>query len=152
MHEGGSDYFPIFLAGVLFGCIFTICSLVTFQISPKSLESIPMSYTDSVTIVLTAITVILAILAVFIGVLAVWGYSQFEKMTRAASAKHLEKMLTNGPFSKRIDDTIVKHVSGQLEDGELRKILTDRIDALLLNDAAHRDQETGKETEADYKD
>jgi lipopolysaccharide export LptBFGC system permease protein LptF len=102
------------------------------------MQELPMSYTDFITVMLTAVTVVITILAIFIAILALWGYSQFQKMTEAASAKHLETQLLDGPFAAKVEATIIKHVSEQLEKGELRKLLADRIDQILLNDAAKR--------------
>ncbi len=152
MNEHEPDYFPIFLSGILIGTIATVTLLISFRIEPSSLEDINMEYAEFISIVLTAVTVILAVLAVLIGLLAIWGYSQFERMTKSASAKHLEKMLLNGPFSKNIDETIIKHVSSQLEDGELRKILIDRIDAISITDAAKRAKENTESEDSEFKD
>lgn len=146
-HGKQPDYLPIFLAGLLSGVIITICMLVWLRVSPGQLRGIEMEYSDLVAIILTAIGVILAVLAVFIGVLAVWGYSQFERMTSAASAAHIEKMLKDGPFSKKIDDTIINHVGDQLKEGYLRNLLIERIDELLLRDAQIREDSKVEEPE-----
>ncbi|HWK46423.1 MAG TPA: hypothetical protein VNT30_17005 [Stellaceae bacterium] len=111
-----------------------------------------MTYSELISIILTAITVVLAVLALFIGFLAIWGYSQFREITKAASAEHLEKLLRDGPFSKRIDETIIKHVSSQLADGELRKILIERIDNLAMTDAAKREQKEVEQSEVPFRD
>lgn len=147
------DYIPILMLGVLAGTIITISLLIGFRVEPSSLENIKMQYSDLVTIILTAVTVILAVLAVFIGILAVWGYSQFEKMTKSASADHLNDLLSKGgPFSEKINNIIVQHVSNQLEDGELRKILTDRVDAILITDAGRRSEKDEAPADVEFED
>jgi hypothetical protein len=108
------------------------------KIKPEQLQSIEMSYADFITIMLTAVTVVITILAIFIGILALWGYSQFEKMTETASKNHLEKMLLDGPFSKGIEAVIIRHISEQLQRGELRSLLVERVDSILLSDASLR--------------
>lgn len=111
-----------------------------------------MSYADFITIMLTAVTVVITILAIFIAILALWGYSQFQKMTEMASKNHLEKLLLDGPFAAKVETTIIQHVSDQLQKGELRKVLVERIDGILLNDAsqrAEREQQAGEESFAD---
>ncbi|OKP76046.1 hypothetical protein BTE77_17245 [Ensifer adhaerens] len=133
-----TDYFPIFLTGVLSGVIITVCSLIGIQVSPEQIQSISMSYTDFITVMLTAVTVVITILAIFIGILALWGYSQFQKLTETASKNHLEKMLLEGPFAKRIEAVIIQHISEQLQSGELRQLLAQRVDSILLNDASLR--------------
>lgn len=100
-----------------------------------------MSYTDFITVMLTAVTVVITILAIFIAILALWGYSQFQKMTETASKNHLEKLLLDSPFAARIEAAIIQHVSDQLQKGELRKVLVERIDSILLNDASQRERE-----------
>lgn len=97
-----------------------------------------MAYHELISVILTGIGVILAALALFIGALAVWGYSQFQTMTRVASGEHLEKMLAEGPFRAEVEAIIVKHVSGQIKDGPLRDILVERVDLLIQSNAEER--------------
>jgi hypothetical protein len=111
-----------------------------------------MSYPELVSILLTGIAVILAVLALFIASLAIWGYSQFKDMTRSASADHLEKMLKAGAFRDEIEALITKHVSSQLEHGELRKILVERVDTIIQGDAASRAAQTAPAADSDFKD
>lgn len=142
------DYFPLFLMGLISGVIGTVCVLIGIRVKPEQLKSIFMSYTDFVIVMLTAVTVVITILAIFIAILALWGYSQFQKLTETASKNHLEKLLQEGPFAKRIEEAIVQHVSGQLQRGELRSLLAERVDSIILNDAslrAERDQNTPPE-------
>ncbi|MBS8261113.1 hypothetical protein DYI23_12880 [Roseibium polysiphoniae] len=142
------DYFPIFLLGLLAGSILVIACIVSIRITPEELQDIQMGYPDFVTIMLTGVTVIITMLAVFIAILALWGYSQFQEMTETASANHLNKILEGGPFSKKVEDIIVQHVSQQLQDGELRSVLVERVDHILLSDAARRaskDEESSSE-------
>lgn len=133
-----SDYFPIFLGGILLGSIITVGSLISVEITPEQMRDVDMSYTDFITVMLTAVTVVITILAIFIAVLALWGYSQFQKMTETASRNHLEKLLLEGPFAASIEAAIIQHISEQLQKGELRKLLVERIDSILLNDASQR--------------
>ncbi len=133
-----TDYFPIFLTGILAGAAITVCSLIGIKISPEQMQSLSMSYTDFITVMLTAVTVVITILAIFIGILALWGYSQFQKLTETASRNHLENMLLEGPFAKRIEAAIIQHISEQLKNGELRNLLAQRVDSILLNDASFR--------------
>jgi hypothetical protein len=109
-----------------------------------------MSYPEFVSILLTGIAVILAILALFIASLAIWGYAQFRELTRSASADHLEKMLKGGAFRDEIEALIIKHISAQLEDGELRKLLVERVDTIIQGDAARRAANTAADT--DFED
>lgn len=133
-----TDYFPIFLTGILAGVILTVCILIRIRVTPEQMQSVSMSYTDFITVMLTAVTVVITILAIFIGILALWGYSQFQKLTETASKNHLEKMLLEGPFAARIEAAIIQHISDQLQSGELRKLLVERVDSILLNDASLR--------------
>lgn len=142
------DYFPILLGGVLLGTIVTIGVLISVNVTPMNMRDISMSYTDFITVMLTAVTVVITILAVFIAILALWGYSQFQKMTESASTNHLEKMLREGPFAAKIEAAIIQHVSDQLKQGELRNILTERIDSIILNDASQRED---RQLQADEK-
>ncbi|WP_370677204.1 hypothetical protein [Pleomorphomonas sp. PLEO] len=125
----------------------TVGSLVTLKVKPEQMQDISMSYTDFITIMLTAVTVVITILAIFIGILALWGYSQFQKMTETASKSHLEKLLQEGPFAAKIEAAIIQHVTDQLRQGELHKVLVDRIDSIILNDASQRAdrEQTGDE-------
>lgn len=104
---------------------------------------ITLAYSDLVSILLTGIGVILAALALFIAILAIWGYSQFQSMTRTASANHLEKLLKDGPFRKEVEAIIVNHVSAELRmrEGPLRTILEERVDAQLNLNAQERAEE-----------
>lgn len=133
-----TDHFPIFLAGTLVGTIITVCSLISMRVTPEQMQNVSMSYTDFVTVMLTAVTVVITILAIFIAILALWGYSQFQKMTETASKNHLEKMLLDSPFAAKIEAAIIQHISDQLQKGELRKVLVERIDSIILNDASMR--------------
>lgn len=135
-----SDKFPIFLGGVLLGTIVTIGILITIKVTPRHMNEVMMSYADFITVMLTAVTVVITILAIFIAILALWGYSQFQKMTATASENHLEKLLVDSPFAARIETAIIQHVSDQLQKGELRRLLVERIDGILLNDASQRAQ------------
>ncbi|MEJ1173131.1 hypothetical protein WA845_02695 [Agrobacterium sp. CMT1] len=99
-----------------------------------------MSYSDLVAILLTATSTIITILGVFVAVLAIWGYSQFEKMTKEASSRHLELMLQSGKFRDEVDQTIMRHVSAELakETSPLRDLLREQIDTIIYTDAAKR--------------
>jgi len=59
-----SDYFPIFLGGVLLGTIVTVGSLISIKITPERMQDVSMSYTDFITVLLTAVTVVITILAI----------------------------------------------------------------------------------------
>jgi hypothetical protein len=133
-----TEYLPIFLLGLLAGAILIACILASIKIAPEQIQSLNMSYTDFITVMLTAVTVIITIFAIFIAILAIWGYSQFQKLTETASKNHLEKMLIDSPFAKRIEAVIIQHISEQLQQGELRNLLAERIDRIILNDASTR--------------
>jgi len=148
-----TDYFPIFLLGLLSGVILTICLLIGIKVTPDTMQNIGMSYTDFITVMLTAVTVVITILAIFIGILALWGYSQFQKLTETASKNHIEKMLLEGPFATQVEAAIIQHISEQLQRGELRKLLVDRVDSILLNDASLRaDKEQSSPEEKFFTD
>lgn len=143
-----ADRFPIFLGGVLLGTVITVGSITTIKVTPTQMQDVSMSYADFITVMLTAVTVVITILAIFIAILALWGYSQFQKLTETASKNHLEKLLLDGPFAARIEAAIIQHVSDQLQKGELRKVLVERIDSIILNDASQRAE---REQQADEK-
>ncbi|MGV2053007.1 hypothetical protein ACQZ48_23370 [Agrobacterium sp. 22-209-1] len=142
------SYLPVFGIGLLSGVIFTVSVLFKFKISPDDIGELQMTYSDLVAILLTATSTIITILGVFVAVLAVWGYSQFEKMTREASSRHLELMLQSGKFRDEVDQTIIKHVSAELakETSPLRDLLREQIDTIIYTDAARRQ---GKADNAD---
>lgn len=143
-----SDHFPVFLSGVLFGTIVTIGVLIKARVTPTQMQDVSMTYADFITVMLTAVTVVITILAIFIAILALWGYSQFQKMTETASKNHLEQLVKEGPFAAKIETAIIRHVSDQLREGELRKVLAERIDSIILNDASQREE---REQQADDK-
>lgn len=99
-----------------------------------------MTYSELISVLLTGIGVILAALALFIGALAVWGYAQFQSMTRTASAEHLEKMLKDGPLRKEVEAIIVRQVTAELkkEDGALRAIMEESVERQILTNAETR--------------
>ena len=146
------DYFPIFLAGLVSGSVTTITILISIKVSPEQMQDVGMSYTDFITVMLTSVTVVITILAIFIAILALWGYSQFQKMTETASKSHLEKLLLDSPFGLKIEAVIIQHVSEQLQNGELRKVLVDRIDSILLNDASLRDERVQQANDKPFTD
>ncbi|WP_413710768.1 hypothetical protein [Rhizobium sp. Rhizsp82] len=113
-----------------------------------------MSYTDLVAILLTATSTIITILGVFVAVLAIWGYSQFEKMTREASTRHLEKLLQSGKFRDEIDQTILKHVSSELakESSPFRDLLRQQIETMMLTDASRRQGGEPANAETPFRD
>lgn len=130
----------IFGAGSLFGIMCVVSAMAEWKLVPEG-GQVKMAYHELISVLLTGIGVILATLALFIGALAVWGYSQFQSMTRNASAEHLEKMLKDGPLRKEVEDIIIKHVSAQLRAGSLREILEERVDRQLLTNAQERADE-----------
>jgi hypothetical protein len=140
-----------FGVGIVFGEMMIVSYLFEWRFSAKGVQP-TMSYPELVSILLTGIAVILAVLALFIASLAIWGYSQFKDLTRSASAEHLEKMLQAGAFRDEIEALIIKHVSAQLERGELRKILVERVDTIIQGDAASRAAQTGPTADSDFKD
>ena len=146
------DHFPIFIGGILFGTIITVGSLANIKVTPAQMQNVSMSYTDFITVMLTAVTVVITILAVFIAILALWGYSQFQKMTETASKNHLEKLVLNGAFAAKIEAVIIQHLSDQLQKGELRKVLAERIDSILLNDASRRAERDPQADEKPFTD
>jgi hypothetical protein len=140
-----------FGVGIVFGEMLMVSYLFRSRFSVMGARP-TMSYPELVSILLTGIAVILAVLALFIACLAVWGYSQFKDMTRSASAEHLEKMLRAGAFRDEIETLIIKHVSLQLERGELRKILVERVDTLIQGDAASRAAQIAPTADVDFRD
>ncbi len=130
----------MFGAGSLFGIICAVSAMAEWKLVPEG-GQVKMAYHELISILLTGIGVILATLAIFIGALAVWGYAQFQSMTRNASAEHLEKMLKEGPLQKEVEEIIIKHVSAQLRAGSLREILEERVDRQLLTNAQERAEE-----------
>lgn len=151
MDSRGPILFLIVGVGIVFGVMATITSLFQFHIGPGQ-GAMEMKYTDLVTILLTGLSAMLTLLTIFIGALAVWGYSQFQKMTRVASAAHLEKMLKGSAFRTELETLIVQHVSSQLKDGELRKILAERIDTVIQSDATKRAEKEGAGGEQKFVD
>lgn len=114
-----------------------------------------MSYTDLVAVLLTATSTIITILGVFVAVLAIWGYSQFEKITKEASTRHLERMLHSGEFREEVDNTILRHVSAELakESSPFRDLLRQQIETMIYTDAAKRQgSETESAAEVPFKD
>lgn len=138
----------VFCAGVLCGEMLLAGYVFQWHFLPREVAP-KMSYSEFVSILLTGIAVILAVLALFVASLAIWGYSQFKDLTRAASAEHLEKMLNAGVFRNEAETLIIKHVSSQLEHGELRKLLAERVDIIIQGDAAKR---AGASADTDFKD
>jgi hypothetical protein len=61
-------------------------------------------------------------------------------------------MLKAGAFRSEIETLITKHVSSQLEGGELRKILAERVDTIIQGDAARRAASAGFSADQDFKD
>jgi hypothetical protein len=104
----------IFGVGSLFGIMCVVSAVAEWKLVPEG-GQVKMAYHELISVLLTGIGVILAALALFIGALAVWGYAQFQSMTRNASTEHLEKMLKDGPFRIEVEGIIIKHVSAQLE-------------------------------------
>lgn len=138
MNRSAGLWLPFILVGGLIGVILMVALQINLKIYPGDSKDINMSYADMAAIVLTAVSVMVAILAAFIAALAIWGYSQFGKLTKNASEKHLEKLISNGPFSKKIEDIVLKYVSHELESGKLRDMLAERIDQIALIDADKR--------------
>ncbi|WP_156795856.1 hypothetical protein [Bradyrhizobium icense] len=132
---------------MVFGTMLAVTNIFEWKLVPEG-GQVKMAYHELISILLTGIGVILAALALFIGALAVWGYSQFQSMTRTASGEHLEKLLKDGPFRKEVEHIIVKHVSAQIKDGPLRDILVERVDILIHSNAEERaDRDTGDDTD-----
>lgn len=130
-------------------------SLVTLRISPDKLDGINMSYTDLVAILLTATSTIITILGVFVALLAIWGYSQFEKMTKEASTRHLERLLQSGKFRDEVDQTILTHVSAELakETSPFRDLLRQQLETMIYTDAGKRQNvEPESAVEVPFKD
>jgi hypothetical protein len=152
MKQDGPLSLLFFGAGVLCGEMLLASYFFQWHFLPR--EAAPkMSYAEFVSILLTGIAVILAVLALFVASLAVWGYSQFREMTKAASAEHVERMLKAGAFRDEVEALIIKHVSSQLEQGTLRTVLVERVDALIQGDAASRAAtSTSSGADTDFKD
>jgi hypothetical protein len=134
----------IFGTGMLVGVMLLVTGLFQWKLVPEG-GQVKMAYHELISVLLTGIGVILAALALFIGALAVWGYSQFQSMTRTASGEHLEKMLKNGPFRTEVEAIIMKHVSAELTSGSLRKLLEDRVDAQLFTNAEERAEQDDRD-------
>lgn len=114
-----------------------------------------MSYTDLVAILLTATSTIITILGVFVALLAIWGYSQFEKMTKEASTRHLERLLQSGKFRDEVDQTILTHVSAELakETSPFRDLLRQQLETMIYTDAGKRQNvEPESAVEVPFKD
>lgn len=136
-NRGSPAWILIFGVGALFGIMCIVSAMAEWKLVPEG-GQVKMAYHELISVLLTGIGVILAALALFIGALAVWGYAQFQSMTRMASVEHLEKLLKDGPLRKEVEDIIIKHVSAQLRAGSLREILEERVDRQLLTNAQER--------------
>jgi len=136
------------------GSIVMVCALIGIEIAPDDISGVHMNYTDLVAILLTATSTIVTILGVFVAVLAIWGYSQFEKMTREASTRHLEKLLQSGKFRDEVDQTILNHVSSELakETSPFRELLRQQVETMMLTDASRRQEGEAANAEIPFKD
>lgn len=134
------SYVPIFGLGLLSGVIITVSTLFSIRLTPEEASNVTMNYSDLVAILLTATSTIITILGVFVAVLAIWGYSQFEKMTREASSRHLELLLQSGKFRDEVDQTILRHVSAELakESSPFRDLLRQQLETMIYTDASRR--------------
>lgn len=78
------------LLGALLGGIFFACMFVPFRISADSLKEITVSYSDFLSISLTAVTVVLAVLAIIVSIAAIWGYTKIKSYAQKAASKHVQ--------------------------------------------------------------
>lgn len=115
------------------------CQQAIYQVASQpitqSAEKPALEYSDFVSIMLTGVSVILAVLAIVIAVLALWGYSQFKEMTQKASKEHIENLLKTGGLNSILEDMIVEYISKELKNGDLRNLIAEKIDRLIINDA-----------------
>ncbi|ASP96719.1 hypothetical protein GOC87_18785 [Sinorhizobium meliloti] len=149
------SYFPIFGLGLMSGVIVAVTALFSVHVTPEQANGLSMNYGDLVAILLTATSTIITILGVFVAVLAVWGYSQFEKMTKEASSRHLEVLLQSGKFRDEVDQTILRHVSAELakDTSPFRDLLRQQIETMIYTDAGKRQASAGEtNTEAPFNE
>lgn len=153
MDPDRSNWLPMILTGMLVGAVLVVLAFIKFRVAPAATEELKVTYADMAAIVLTGVSVMVAVLAVFVAALAIWGYSQFGKVTENASRKHLERLLKDGPFKKRLDDMVIEHVSAQLRAGELRSVLIEKLDSIVHSDAQNREQaDSRSSSDRDFED
>lgn len=128
----------LFLGGILCGVMLFTGLFVSINIDRSSAKAIEVSYSDFITLMLTAVTVVLAVLAIMFGVLAFWGYSNLRSIIQKSAHKYLEKSFTDGLFDRKIDKSVEKLVREQIESSSFRALIIDAIDKRAVSDAGVR--------------
>lgn len=99
-----------------------------------------MSYADLAAIILTGVAVIVTTLGVGVALATIWGISQFKAMTKSAAEEHVERLVKDGNLDEKIGKQVEQLFKDRMSDGDLRKILENRVDALLLTSAGDRER------------
>lgn len=80
------------------------------------------SYTDFLSISLTAVTVVLAVLAIIIAIVAIWGYTEIKEAAVSLADKEVkkqaEKRLSDEMLNQKIMEAFVKLNYGEDVDAE----------------------------------
>lgn len=149
-------WLPILLLGAFLGFVIGAWAVIGFHLSPGPSEGAgSMTYADLSALMLGAVAVLVTVLGIFLAVLAIWGYAHLRDAARAAALEEIKRELADeGTLRERLERLVVGHVGAELQkpDGTLRKLVSERVDLMLLKDAETRDREHGGDNLANEDD
>lgn len=124
-------------AGIAGTIIVLIAQGQPFHLAPAN-----MSYADLAATLLGASAVLLAIIGVFVAALAIWGFTAFRDTTKASAKQHVDDQLREGELRGHIEKIVSDFLTKEFAGGNLRKLVEERVEAILLSSAGERAKES----------
>lgn len=142
MGERHEAALPIFLLGVFVGAVLFGWIAIGFSLKPSAHggSDIQMTYPDLAALLLGGVAVMVTVLGVFVAILAIWGYVHFKRTTKAAALTYIKNELQDGSIRGKLEELVLEHIADEVSkpDGQLRSLLIERLDAIILNNAQER--------------
>lgn len=104
-----------------------------------------MTYADLAATALSAVAVLTTVVGLFIAGLAIWGFTALRGMAKSAAKAHVSAQLREGELRTHLEKVVTEFLAGEFKDGKLRRLLEDRVDAIMFSGPAERAEEEAEE-------
>ena len=117
------------------------------------IRPVGLSYADLAATILSGVAVLTTILGIFLAVLALYGYTALKSSAQKAAKQHVGAQLEQGELRTHLGTIVTEFLLKEFADGNLRKLVEARVDAVIYSGAQERaaedDEQFDEEVEFD---
>lgn len=115
------------------------------------IRPIGLSYADLAATILSGVAVLTTILGIFLAVLALYGYTALKTSAQKAAKQHVGTQLEQGELRTHLGTVVTEFLVKEFADGNLRKLVEARVDAVIYSGAQDRAAEDDEEFEEEFE-